>query len=87
MSAARGLVSACSSLVLVWLGERRLFRAFPTSRPQHRLRQIYRQDRRRRQLNWPYPIGGVIKPQVTNVVTTEVGSARSNRVRTSRQPT
>jgi membrane protease subunit HflK len=35
--------------------------------------------------NWPYPIGGVIKPQVTNVVTTEVGFRTVESVRTSRQ--
>lgn len=35
--------------------------------------------------NWPYPIGAVIKPQVTNVVTTEVGFRTVDAVRTSRQ--
>lgn len=35
--------------------------------------------------NWPYPIGGVIKPQVTNVVTTEVGFRTVESVRASRQ--
>ncbi|MGO4666163.1 FtsH protease activity modulator HflK [Bosea sp. 2YAB26] len=35
--------------------------------------------------NWPYPIGSVIKPQVTNVITTEVGFRTIESVRTSRQ--
>jgi len=35
--------------------------------------------------NWPYPIGSVIKPQVTNVITTEVGFRTVESVRTSRQ--
>lgn len=35
--------------------------------------------------NWPYPIGSVVKPQVTNVVTTEVGFRTIEAVRTSRQ--
>ncbi|WP_439496632.1 FtsH protease activity modulator HflK [Bosea sp. (in: a-proteobacteria)] len=35
--------------------------------------------------NWPYPVGSVIKPQVTNVVTTEVGFRTVESVRTSRQ--
>lgn len=35
--------------------------------------------------NWPYPIGSVIKPQVTNVSTTEVGFRTVESVRTSRQ--
>jgi membrane protease subunit HflK len=35
--------------------------------------------------NWPYPIGGVVKPQVTSVVTTEVGFRTVESVRTSRQ--
>jgi len=35
--------------------------------------------------NWPYPIGSVVKPQVTNVITTEVGFRTVESVRTSRQ--
>ncbi|AMJ60603.1 FtsH protease activity modulator HflK [Bosea sp. PAMC 26642] len=35
--------------------------------------------------NWPYPIGTVIKPQVTNVITTEVGFRTVESVRTTRQ--
>jgi membrane protease subunit HflK len=35
--------------------------------------------------NWPYPIGGVIKPQVTNIITTEVGFRTVESVRASRQ--
>lgn len=35
--------------------------------------------------NWPYPIGGVIKPTVTNVITTEVGFRTVESVRASRQ--
>lgn len=35
--------------------------------------------------NWPYPIGNVIKPQVTNVITTEIGFRTVESVRTSRQ--
>lgn len=35
--------------------------------------------------NWPYPIGSVLKPQVTNVITTEVGFRTVEAVRTSRQ--
>jgi membrane protease subunit HflK len=35
--------------------------------------------------NWPYPIGSVIKPQVTNVITTEVGFRTVESVRASRQ--
>lgn len=35
--------------------------------------------------NWPYPIGSVVKPQVTNVITTEVGFRTIEAVRTSRQ--
>ncbi|MDP3256143.1 FtsH protease activity modulator HflK, partial [Bosea sp. (in: a-proteobacteria)] len=35
--------------------------------------------------NWPYPIGSVIKPQVTNVITTEVGFRTIESVRASRQ--
>jgi len=35
--------------------------------------------------NWPYPIGTVIKPQVTNVITTEVGFRTVESVRASRQ--
>lgn len=35
--------------------------------------------------NWPYPIGSVIKPQVTNVITTEIGFRTVESVRTSRQ--
>jgi membrane protease subunit HflK len=35
--------------------------------------------------NWPYPIGSVIKPQVTNVITTEVGFRTVESVRTTRQ--
>jgi membrane protease subunit HflK len=35
--------------------------------------------------NLPYPIGGVIKPQVTNVITTEVGFRTVESARTSRQ--
>lgn len=37
------------------------------------------------QINWPYPIGSVIKPQVTNVITTEVGFRTVESVRTTRQ--
>lgn len=35
--------------------------------------------------NLPYPIGSVIKPQVTNVITTEVGFRTVESARTSRQ--
>jgi len=35
--------------------------------------------------NWPYPIGSVTKPTVTNVITTEVGFRTVESVRTSRQ--
>lgn len=35
--------------------------------------------------NWPYPIGSVVKPQVTNVITTEVGFRTVESVRASRQ--
>ena len=35
--------------------------------------------------NWPYPIGSVIKPAVTNVITTEVGFRTVESVRASRQ--
>jgi membrane protease subunit HflK len=35
--------------------------------------------------NWPYPIGSVVKPQVTNVITTEVGVRTVEAVRASRQ--
>jgi membrane protease subunit HflK len=35
--------------------------------------------------NWPYPIGSVIKPQVTNVITTEVGFRTVESARASRQ--
>lgn len=35
--------------------------------------------------NLPYPIGSVVKPQVTNVITTEVGFRTVESVRTSRQ--
>ena len=35
--------------------------------------------------NWPYPIGSVIKPQVTNVITTEIGFRTIEAVRASRQ--
>ncbi|RDJ27134.1 FtsH protease activity modulator HflK [Bosea caraganae] len=35
--------------------------------------------------NWPYPIGSVIKPQVTNVSNTEVGFRTQESVRSSRQ--
>lgn len=35
--------------------------------------------------NWPYPIGSVVKPQVTNVITTEVGFRTVDSVRASRQ--
>lgn len=35
--------------------------------------------------NWPYPIGSVVKPQVTNVSTTEVGFRTIESVRSSRQ--
>jgi len=35
--------------------------------------------------NWPYPIGAVAKPQVTSVVTTEVGFRTVESIRASRQ--
>ncbi len=35
--------------------------------------------------NWPYPVGNVVKPQVTNVSTTEVGFRTVESVRQSRQ--
>lgn len=35
--------------------------------------------------NWPYPIGSVVKPQVTNVITTEVGFRTVESVRATRQ--
>ncbi|WP_420102565.1 FtsH protease activity modulator HflK [Bosea sp. (in: a-proteobacteria)] len=35
--------------------------------------------------NWPYPVGSVVKPQVTNVITTEVGFRTVESMRTSRQ--
>ena len=35
--------------------------------------------------NWPYPVGNVVKPQVTNVITTEVGFRTVESVRQSRQ--
>jgi membrane protease subunit HflK len=35
--------------------------------------------------NWPFPIGSVVKPTVTNVITTEVGFRTVESVRQSRQ--
>jgi membrane protease subunit HflK len=81
----RGLVLGILALIVVWL-----LTGWYIVRPNEvglnlRFGKFVGKTGEGLNYNWPYPIGSVIKPQVTNVVTTEVGFRTVESVRTSRQ--
>ncbi|MGX1785563.1 FtsH protease activity modulator HflK [Bosea sp. NPDC055332] len=81
----RGLLLVGLGLVLLWLAT-----GFYTVRPNEvGLNLIFGKyvGKTGQGLNYnlPYPIGSVVKPQVTNVITTEVGFRTIESARTSRQ--
>lgn len=81
----RGLILAFAALACVWLAT-----GIYIVRPNEvglnlRFGQYIGKTGEGLQYNWPYPIGSVIKPQVTNVITTEVGFRTIEAVRTTRQ--
>ncbi|WP_186419341.1 FtsH protease activity modulator HflK [Bosea sp. CS1GBMeth4] len=81
----RGLLLVGLGLVLLWLAT-----GFYTVRPNEvGLNLIFGKyvGKTGQGLNYnlPYPIGSVVKPQVTNVITTEVGFRTVESARTSRQ--
>ncbi|MGX1742851.1 FtsH protease activity modulator HflK [Bosea sp. NPDC055353] len=81
----RGLLLGLLALILIWLGSGIYF-----VRPNEvGLNVVFGRFAGKTgegpNWNWPYPIGSVIKPQVTNVITTEVGFRTVESIRTSRQ--
>ena len=81
----RGLLLGILALILIWLGSGIYF-----VRPNEvGLNVVFGRFAGKTgegpNWNWPYPIGSVIKPQVTNVITTEVGFRTVESIRTSRQ--
>jgi membrane protease subunit HflK len=81
----RGLLLGALALILVWLGSGVYF-----VRPNEvGLNVVFGRfvgkTGEGMNWNWPYPVGNVIKPQVTNVITTEVGFRTVESVRASRQ--
>ncbi|MCO5091937.1 FtsH protease activity modulator HflK [Bosea sp. (in: a-proteobacteria)] len=81
----RGLLIGALALILVWLGSGVYF-----VRPNEvGLNVVFGRFTGKTgegmNWNWPYPVGNVIKPQVTNVITTEVGFRTVESVRASRQ--
>ncbi len=81
----RGLIFGVLALIAIWL-----LTGWYIVRPNEvglnlRFGQFIGKTGEGLNYNWPYPIGGVIKPQVTNVITTEVGFRTVESVRTSRQ--
>ena len=81
----RGLLLGILALILIWLGSGIYF-----VRPNEvglnlRFGRFIGKTGEGLNYNWPYPIGSVIKPQVTNVITTEVGFRTVESIRTSRQ--
>ncbi|WP_043237446.1 FtsH protease activity modulator HflK, partial [Bosea sp. LC85] len=81
----RGLALGILALIVIWL-----FTGWYIVRPNEvglnlRFGKYIGKTGEGLNYNWPYPIGSVIKPQVTNVITTEVGFRTIESVRTSRQ--
>lgn len=81
----RGIVLGALLLIAIWLGS-----GFYIVRPNEvglnlRFGKYIGKTGEGLNYNWPYPIGSVIKPQVTNVITTEVGFRTVESVRASRQ--
>jgi membrane protease subunit HflK len=81
----RGLIFGILALIVIWL-----LTGWYIVRPNEvglnlRFGQFIGKTGEGLNYNWPYPIGGVIKPQVTNVITTEVGFRTVESVRASRQ--
>ena len=81
----RGIVIGLAVLILLWLAT-----GFYIVRPNEvglnlRFGKFIGKTGEGLNYNWPYPIGSVIKPQVTNVITTEVGFRTVESIRASRQ--
>jgi membrane protease subunit HflK len=81
----RGLILGLLALILLWLGSGIYF-----VRPNEVglnivFGKFVGKTGEGANWNWPYPIGAVVKPQVTNVITTEVGFRTVESVRQSRQ--
>ncbi|SIQ25977.1 MULTISPECIES: FtsH protease activity modulator HflK [unclassified Bosea (in: a-proteobacteria)] len=81
----RGLILGLLALILLWLGSGIYF-----VRPNEVglnivFGRFVGKTGEGANWNWPYPIGSVVKPQVTNVITTEVGFRTVESVRQSRQ--
>jgi membrane protease subunit HflK len=81
----RGLIFGILALIVIWL-----LTGWYIVRPNEvglnlRFGQFIGKTGEGLNYNWPYPIGSVIKPQVTNVITTEVGFRTVESVRASRQ--
>lgn len=81
----RGIIFGLLALIVIWL-----MSGWYIVRPNEvglnlRFGQFIGKTGEGLNYNWPYPIGSVIKPQVTNVITTEIGFRTIEAVRASRQ--